>query len=512
MRGNWFDRALGFVAPGLALSRMRARIAADVLVRHYEAASKGRRTAGWRQSLGDANAVAAPAISRLRYAARDLVRNNGHAESALRAITNHVVGWGIVGKPAEKNPSALSAWKAWAESTDCDADGRKNLYGIQRLVMRTVVESGECLVRRRFRRVEDGLSIPMQLQVIDPDYIDTTKTERLPNLGRIVNGVEFNAIGQRVAYWLFRDHPGSQLLTSSQSYRIPAENFAHIYREDRPGQVRGVSWFAPVLLKFKDFDDYDDATLMKQKVAACLAVLVTDPDGSGAGLGTVDGARSPEWDSLEPGSITNLPMGRTVTVVDPPTVREYSDYARTNLRTIAAGLGVPYEDMTGDYANMPFSAARMSRLRHWDDVEEWRWQMLIPQFCDPVWRWFTEAAAIMGQIGREDIAARWTPPPAQMIDPASEADAYRSKIRAGLQTLPEALRELGYDPDEVMDEYAASNKKLDDLGIVLDSDPRKTSNAGLTQARPGGTVIPSPDVSDGTVPSKPQPIDDGEDQ
>jgi capsid protein len=67
------------------------------------------------------------------------------------------------------------------------------------------------------------------------------------------------------------------------------------------------------------------------------------------------------------------------------------------LRAIATGLGLTYEDLTGDYTNMPFSAARMSRLRHWARVvDDWRWRLLIPQFCDPVWDWAMEAAVIMG--------------------------------------------------------------------------------------------------------------------
>ena len=79
----------------------------------------------------------------------------------------------------------------------------------------------------------------------------------------------------------------------------------HVYRGGRPGQVRGVSWFAPVVLRLKDFDDYEDAALLKQKIAACLAVLTTDVDGTAPPLGTVDPA-APAVDMLEPGQILNL--------------------------------------------------------------------------------------------------------------------------------------------------------------------------------------------------------------
>lgn len=492
----------------------------DIVLRHYEGASVGRRTQGWNRATGDANAVTGPALARLRDTARDLVRNNGYAESALTTICDHVVGWGIVAKTT--NRAAAAAWKAWAGSTDCDSDGRDNFYGLQHLVMRTVAESGECLVRRRMRRPEDGLAIPMQLQVLEPDYIDTLKMGSFDIKGamgqvvgqtRIVHGIEYNLLGQRVAYWLFRDHPGSMLgMGSATSYRVPAESIAHIYRRDRAGQVRGATWFAPVLLKFKDFDEYEDATLMKQKIAACLAVITTDVDGSTAPLGTVDDeTASPQIDMLEPGTILNVPPGRAVDVVQPPTVREYPEYCATTLRAIATGLGVSYEDLTGDYSKVNFSSARMSRLRHWARVEGWRWRMLVPQFCERSWAWAMEALAVSGGIpaGRPELAAalkkrvivpaEWTAPPMPMVDPSNEGRAYMQNVRAGIMSLSEALRERGYDPDEVLAEMAKDNAKLDELGLVLDSDPRNTTQAGnprTTAAVGAGAAVDGEDKSE----------------
>lgn len=425
-------------------------------------------------------------LASLRENARDLVRNNPHAARAVGTITNQVVGWGIVAKPVQKNPAAAQAWKDWAGTTACDADGRHDFYGLQKLALRSIVESGEVLIRRRFRLPSDGLPLPIQLQLLEPDYIDTSRTGIiLPNKGRIIHGVEFNAIGQRVAYWLFPDHPGASLSMFASgnlgraSVRVPADNILHVFHQERLGQVRATSWFAPVLLKMKDYDEYDDAQLMKQKIAACLAVLTSDVDGAAAPLGTADESTSPQIDSLEPGMILNIPPGRSIEVVQPPRVNEFNAYAEITLRTIAAGIGVTYEDLTGDYTDLPFSAARMSRLSHQSRVDDWRWRTMIPQFCQPVWTWAMEAAAIMALVRDPAPAAAWTPPPAPYIDPDKEGLAFIRNIRSGSQSLSESIRERGYDPDEVLAEMAADNKKLDALGIILDSDPRMTTQAGL---------------------------------
>ena len=479
---SWIDRVASAVAPRWHFQRVRARMATELVRRHYEAATIGRRTQGWKRTITDANSAIGPSLARLREIARDLVRNNPYAESALTTIADHAVGWGIVATQQHE------AWKRWTETTAIDADGRHDLTGLQKLVMRTVVESGECLIRRRYRRIEDGFPLPLQLQILEPDFLDSFKDGPTPNGGRIVQGVEFDALGRRAGYWLYREHPGSTSLASSARFgassRIPAADVLHVFKSSRPGQVRAPSWFAPVLLRFKDFDEFEDATLMKQKIAACLAVITSDTDGSAPALGSTDEA-TPEIDSLEPGMILNVPPGRDVQVVQPPSVREYADYSKTSLRAIATGIGVSYEDLTGDYTGMPFSAARMSRLRHFARVEDWRWRMLIPQLCDPVWGWAMEASAIMGfpVIPSTD----WTAPPLPMIDPANEALGALRNVRTGISTLSEEIRARGYDPARFLDELENDFKELDRRGLVLDCDPRKMTQAGQSQAAPTKT-------------------------
>ncbi len=496
---GWIDRALMTVAPRWQLQRVKARVAADLMMRHYEGAAHGRRTQGWKRTSGDANAVMGPYVGRLRDVARDLVRNNPYAESAVTTIVDHAVGWGIVAKPKPANKRVQAVWEAWANTTACDADGRHDFAGLQKLVMRAVVEAGEVLVRRRIRRPEDNLPIPLQLQVLEPDYLDTAKHgQLLPNGGRIVYGIEFNGIGQRVAYWLYPEHPGNSFNPANASQRVPADGILHVFKPTRPGAVRGASWFAPVLLKMKDFDEFEDATLMKQKIAACLAVLTTDVSGDNPALGTADDSTNPGIDTLEPGAIHNMPPGRSVDIVQPPSVRDYSDYSQTSLRSQAAGLGVTYEDLTGDYTELPFSAARMSRIRHWARVDDWRWRMLIPQFCDPVWTWAMTAAAIMGTPYPKGV--QWTAPPMPMIEPDKEGLAYMRNIRTGIMTLSEAIRERGYDPRDVLEEMAADNELLDELGLKLDSDPRYMNQNG--QAQSTGDSSEQPEADDDEEPSQ----------
>lgn len=478
---HWLDSFTAGIAPAWTLQRQRARIASANLQRHYEAASPGRRTQGWQRIGTDGNSAVGYALAFLRATARDLVRNNPYAESALGAIVDNTIGAaGIVAKPLTPNKRVSDLWAAWAGTTACDADGVNDFAGLQALTLRTTAESGEVIVRRRFRRLDDGLPIPLQLQVLEPDFLDTSKDGYLNyGGGRIIQGVEFDGLGRRAGYWLFKEHPGSSSLSTAQSSRVPASDILHMFRGVRAGQVRAATWFASSMLKFKDFDELEDAVLMKQKVAACLAVIMSDVDGTSTPLGTTT-AEAPSIDLLSPGMVINAPLGRSVDVVQPPSTTDYPAYSPTVLRAIAAGLGVTYEDMTGDYSGFSFSAARLSRLRHWRKVESWRWRMMVPKFCDPAWRWAMEAAILAGALPDAGSipAARWTGEPMPMIEPDKEGLAHKRNVRAGITTLPEVIRERGYDPDELLEEVAGFNKKLDDLGIVFDSDPRQRTEQG----------------------------------
>lgn len=483
--GFWERVALA-VAPRLTLQRAQARKAATALLaRNYEAASRGRRTSGWARTRGDANAILARALPELRMHARDLVRNNGWARKAQRVIANNTTGgWGLT--PRALGPEAVKAreiWTKWADASTCDAEALRSFSAIQHQVVRTLATDGEVLIRRRRRRPEDGLPLPLQIQLLEADYLDSAKDGvRGTAGGPIIQGVEFDAIGRRVAYWLFPEHPGSSRATA-ESKRVPAEDVIHVFDPERPGQVRGVSWYGAGIVPLKDLDEYEDAELMKQKIAACFAAFVTDIDGTSTPMGAQD-ARHPMIETIEPGMVHHLRAGQDVTFGSPPQVVTDTFTAR-NLRRIAAALGVTYEDLTGDYSQVNFSSARMSRIAHWGNVRHWQWNVLVPQLCAGVWAWAMEAAVLAGAIRNAD-GAEWTAPPMPMIEPDKEGLAYSRLVRNGVMTFSDMIREQGGDPETHLAEYAEDLKRLDAAGIVLDSDVRKVSAAGLTQERVGG--------------------------
>lgn len=504
MAANLLERALASVAPQVALRRAVARQRFRRFTGSggrggYEGASHGRRTNKWLARLTDAGAADEPALVDLRNRSRDLVRNNAWAAAGVSAIESWTVGSGIVGQPVAGGPGAARAaqlWKEWAGSAFCDASHQHDLAGLQGLGMRATVESGGFLVRRRVRKPEDskGMRVPLQLQVIEPDHLDMARRWAQgagPGTGGnlVVQGVEINGIGRPVAFWLFPEHPGTAWPRKTMvSERIPAEQVLHVYRQNRIGQVQGVPWLAPALIRLRTLDEFEDGQLARMVSAGSFAAFITRA-GEPYGDGNPNDAERLE--ELEPGIIEYLEPGESVTFPTMPNVSGLDSFTAQQLRAIASALGVPYEALTGDLSSVNFSSGRMGFNAFERLVQRWQRQILVRQFLEPVWRWFLEAAIAAGELPASaiDLEATWTPPARMILDPEKEGQAMYEAVRNGAMTVSEMLRAKGKDPISHLEELRDDFDLLEELDLPIDCNPRTSSAPGAGAApgeEPGG--------------------------
>jgi hypothetical protein len=352
MSATWFDHAIATVAPRMAARRVMARQAFETLTRGYDGAARGRRTEGWRAPGSSADTEIGVAGALLRDRMRDLVRNNPHAAKAVAVLVNNIIGAGIMPRAASGDDTLDRKVDALFErwTADCDADGQLDFYGLQTLICREMVEAGEVLVRRRLRRASDGLPVPLQLQVLEADFLDATKSGAL-GAGRLVQGIEFDAVGKRRAYWLHAEHPGDAygaLQNGLQSRPVSASEIAHIYEKQRT-QARGVPWGAPVIRALRDLDDYEVAELVRKKTEACVTAIVFGDDEAQQGIApSVVDADGNRVEQFEPGLIAYARGGKDIRFNQPSATGGYGEYKRASLHTISAGFRVPYELLTGD--------------------------------------------------------------------------------------------------------------------------------------------------------------------
>lgn len=473
---NILDKTIGFFNPAAGLRRAQMR---KLLARAYDGAEKGRRTSGWNTTGSSANTEIAAAGPLLRDRSRDLVQNNPYAARALNAMVANLIGGGILPKSeAGRNAEALTLlFERWAKV--CDADGQLNFAGIEALVCRTVKESGECLVRVRLRRPEDGLPVPIQLQVLEPDFLDSTKNGPAANGNLLIQGIEFDLIGRRVAYWLFENHPGEtnlSLVGSSTSRRVLADSVIHIYEKARPGQVRGVPVFAPVMRAMRDLADYQDADLIRKKVEACFSAFVVQPPGHdpltlGIASNSEDGTQ--RFESFEPGMVEYLRPGEDVKFGDPKPSEGIAEYMQVQLHGIAAGLGITYDMLTGDLSQVNYSSIRAGLVEYRREAEQWQWNVFIPMFAEVVWRKFVDAAELVGVStgATPDYRVDWTTPRWDYVNPLDDVNADIAAVDGALQSRSEAIRRRGYDPKKVFAELGAEQELLTGLGLIADPAP-----------------------------------------
>lgn len=444
--------------------------------RAYDGAKTGRRTSGWVSASNSANVEITSSLNLLRNRSRELVRNNPYAAKVMRVLCTNYIGIGITANIKDKKAAKL--FKQWIR--ECDADGHSDFYGLQRLIAGTESESGECLIRFRYRKESDGLSVPLQLQVLEPDYLDSHKFEDLPGGGWIQHGIEYNGIGQRVAYWLYQQHPGdiSPKLQGLQSYRVLAEDIIHFYDKTRPGQSRGVPVLAPSMLTANDLDDYLEATLVRKGAEACISAFVkTEDQDRSIGIDTTDQDNN-KIEELSPGMVQYLNSGEEITFSNPSTSSGDVGYTNDRLHAIAVGAGVTYEQMTGDLSQVNYSSIRAGTLDFRREVEQWQWLNFIPIVCDRVMRKFFDLAVITGKIRTSDIEVEWTTPRFDWVDPVKDVQGEGMEMALRLKTWSEAVRGRGYDPDKIFEELVEEKKKFDEAGIPYPADNIKTKGVG----------------------------------
>lgn len=476
---GFIDKAITALSPRAGFRRLQFRNALNLLEqskRSYDAASRGRRTNGWKALSTSASSEVHAALTTLRNRSRELVRNNPYAVKAINELANNITGTGILPNPIDVSKLAgkklKKAWNLWANSTDCDYDGQLNYYGIAWVAARSMFESGEVLIRKHIVDPKK-YSLPLQLQVIEGDHIDTTKWSGKDSNGNTIKyGVEFDAQNKVVAYWVFDTHPGDAMQFTSQSYRIPADEIIHLFVKERPGQFRGVPIGHASMLRLKDFDEYEDAQLIRQKIAACFTVFITETNVAPV-AGMNGSANEDRLEKIEPGIIEHIPMGKTVSTATPPDAgANYEAYTKGTLRGIAAGFGMDYVTLTGDLTGVNFSSGRMGWIQFHRNISVFQWLFFIPSFSDKTWKWFLQMAVVAGHSKTMDVSVRWTPPRREMIDPTKEVDAQIAAINGGLISWSETARENGYNADELLEEIKTDTQAIKEAGLDFSGKPK----------------------------------------
>jgi len=464
-------------------SRMVRRLIGPPRKRSLEAGGSGRRWAGAPVSGRSLNNEVAGAGRTIRARAAHAVRNDAYAAAAVQALVSNIIAAGI--KPSSQHPDP--ATREQIHETvgpildGIDFDGAGGFGGLQATGCREMITSGES-----FGQIIEDPDTPgrTQVRLIHADQV----LYEVPMIGpaaRRGSGVELDDLGRVIAYHVLPRRPDDPTLPFFQAFtsvRIDARDMVHLFHLIEPGQMRGLSWLAPVLIKLHDLDQLSDATLVSAKVRAIIMGAITDPEGNAGGMsGDQDGGVLTA--GMEPGTLLNLPPGTGVDWFDPKAFEDYDTFNTTHLRAVAAGLGIPYEVLTGDLTGANYSSIRAGLVEFRKRLEHWQHNVMVPRFCQPIWDRVIANAGAAGLLPgyADDPAAfhrvEWLPPRQEWVDPKKDAEAEIMAIRAGLKSRTQAIAGRGYDAEKIDAEIAAERAREARLGLILDTNPAVEAKA-----------------------------------
>lgn len=477
--------------------------------RMYGGAQFGRLVSDWVAQSTSIDSEIRMSLRTLRNRSRQLCRDNEFARNAIRAITNNVIGKGVglqmqvkmqrqrTGGPSLNesiNEQIETAWAAWCKKENCHVGGTLSFEDIERLLVSSVAESGEVLIRM-VKQPFGSSKVPFALEIIESDQLIDERNGHADNGNEIRMGVERDTWGRPVQYWFYPRHPGDYQFQSVQPAKyktIVADEIVHLFKVDRVGQTRGVPWMTPALKRLHQISGYEEAEVIRARAEASIMGFIQTPDGELQDDGVQDNQRVTDF---SPGKIEALGPGEQFNPFVPNRAgNQYEPFMRTMLRAVAAGIGVSYEAISKDYSQSNYSSSRLALL---DDRDQWRvlQSWMIENFHQRVFCAWLEMAVMSGELklpryeldrDMYESSVKWLPRGWSWVDPTKEVQAYKEAVRSGFMTQADVISQSGGDLEEFLVNRKREVELAESMGLVFDTDAGQVTAKGDAQ-----TTVPT---------------------
>lgn len=466
------DRVVSYFNPVKGKNRAIARMQLSMMGQFYTGASKSRRqTKEWNTKDSSPDEAVLWDMMSIRDRARDLMRNTGYARGAVLTHSTNTVGPGLRVNPNvdaavlglndeqkhELETIMRREFNFFADSLESDI--RQTLpfnYSNDQALMNTLVAGDTITVLSNVKKKHSPYTLAYQL----------IEADRLSNPGNaadtleIIAGVEKTAQGAPVAYHISRHHPGDRRVIKQMKWdrieRFGKEtgrlNVIHLFKPERPGQTRGISWLAPVIEPLKMLGRYTDAELMAAVIAGMFTVFVKTESGEGTDnftdLSGETGAKSTDKDmKLGDGMVVDLLPGEEIQTADPNRPNTaFEPFVQAVLREVGVSLNIPFEVFVKHFTSS-YTAARAALIEAWKFFSTQR-TWFARMYCQPVYEALMDEAVAIGRVPAPGyfanpfirmayLRASWIGPPKGMINEKVETEAAKMRMESGLTTLNE---------------------------------------------------------------------------
>lgn len=530
---NMLDKVIAAISPTHAMRRAAARAALEIIntgYGNYGANLTKKSMRGWDYAGGSAKEDIEDNIDILRQRSRDAYMGIPTAAAALKTMRTNVIAGGLIPSPQidgeylrisddelERLQQQITReFSLWADTPACDAERVDNFYKLQQLAFLSYLMSGDTFVLMPMRE-EPGQPYSLRIRIIEADRVCSPDLfDRLVpcevngiKVQQIVQGVETDADGVVVAYWICNRHPLSNTATiqpgEMQWTRVEAfgketgrRNVLHIMNRERPGQRRGVPILAPVLEAIKQLGRYTDAEVTAAVLSAMFTVAVLKQNPSdGRPFGEmlppdmlID---SEDQSSIElgPGAFVDMAPGEDIKMIDPKHPNTgYDEFTNAVIRQIGAALEIPPEVLFKQFT-ASYSAARGALNEFWRTCAMQR-DWFKDDFCKPIYdEWFAEAVA-RGRIKapgffadpairKTYVACTWSGPARTNLNPVQEVQAAALRVENCFSTAADETAQMtGGDYNKNVRARVIEAKRKKEVDEIIN--PVQTTQAAVPQA------------------------------
>lgn len=442
----------------------------------YEAAERTKQNRALWNKADNLSARSANSLDRrvaLRQIARYEFANSAYCAGLVLTLAGDIIGTGprlqsqLLGRDAD-NRIIEERWTEYAESIGL----AENLN----TAVQADVRDGEtlCLLSGN-PQITDGPQLdPLWLEC---DHLTTPLGAMPRDTRNWTDGIALDNRGRPASYQILRQHPGDMFFgVSSADYDVlPASSVIHLFRKDRPGQLRGVPQITQSLPIYAQLRRWTQATLTAAEIAADFAVLLTSQIGSGVLPDTEDEAaecgEAFSTTEIERGLMTQLPDGTDAKQMKSEHPNQaYEPFKHELLKESGRPVNAPFNVSAGDSSPYNFSSAKMDRGLYTTSIrcnrERYRRTCIERIFNE----WYREGRMIDGYLPADlpdRLPRAWYWTGFDSIDPLKEANADHQRLADGQTTLQELLAEQGKDWEAHLRQRAREIGLMKELGIPL---------------------------------------------
>jgi lambda family phage portal protein len=434
----------------------------------YDAAERGDDYRHWANADAfAADAALSPMVRRtLRNRARYERANNSYLAGISSTLATDLIGTGprlqldIGDDEAAREVERL--FFDWGWLVDLPAK--------LRTMREALVVDGEAFALMITNERLPGVTLDIRL--VEAEMV-ATPTELMSQTitpeGNVVDGIEFDQIGNVVAYQVLNFHPGSNYRVNNlQFQRVPAAQMVHWFKPARPGQHRGVPEVAPALKLFGQLRRYTEAVIAAAETAADFAAFVKT-NSPAAEVAEVEPFAELE---IHKRMMLTLPEAWDVAQLkaEQPTT-QYPAFVRAILNEIARCLNLPYNVAALDSSSYNYASGRMDHQVHAMNQRVERDQLERTMLDRVLSAWVNEAslAGILpaGLPPFSEWNWAWVWDGKDHVDPGKEASAAETRLRTLTTSLASEYARQGKRWDVELRQIAAERALMRELDLTI---------------------------------------------